>query len=292
MSTPVCPGQRSDPTNGTAAEGRLFGDRLMIIAPHLDDAVLSAWSLINSANADLVLTVFTGAPRPAVVTDWDRMCGFADSTEALESRRAEDDAAFEGLPVTRRSLDRVESHYEGRSTPTAHDAEAVCAAIREWLSDDGDDVIAVPAGAGSPLSLVDRVRLRIPSRRLGLRGGTAPHTDHVWLTDLVLRTFPTARVALYEDIPYSWVRPADDNVRYLAKVHHRQVTLPLTVPVDVGEKAVRVGAYRSQVGVILGRTRGTLADVLDDRERIWILDRPLSRSPIDAPRRDGTGTRG
>ena len=251
-----------------------LGSRVLVVAPHLDDAVLSASAILHSRAADAVLTVFAGLPDPAVVTEWDIRCGYPDSTAAVTARRQEDDLAFEGLGVRRTWLDLLDSPYRP-GLPTEEDAAVLCAAIAEWRDGDGG-LIAVPAGAGRALRLVERARLRLPIPGIGLPGGAPPHPDHLWVTDLVLTAFPSAAVLLYEEIPYAWVRRADRRVAELARTFGREVWGPLSFPVNVADKARRVSAYQSQLDGILGPSAPDLDKVLDDRERMWIL-RPARR---------------
>jgi LmbE family N-acetylglucosaminyl deacetylase len=247
-----------------------LGSRVLIVSPHLDDAVLSALSIVHSSAADEVLTVFAGTPDPPVITDWDVRCGFDDSTEAMHVRHAEDDLAFDGLPVRRRSLELLDSHYRDDGL-TEESVKTLVAAIDEWRRDE-NDVVALPAGAGGPLRLLERIRLRIPIPKLGLPGGAPPHQDHLWVTDVVLAALPSVRCVLYEEIPYAWVRRADDRVAALARTHHRAVSREMSIPVDVVEKARRVSAYQSQLDGILGPSMRDLTSVIEDRERMWMLE--------------------
>ncbi|ASL48945.1 hypothetical protein bAD24_p01230 (plasmid) [Burkholderia sp. AD24] len=54
-----------------------FADRLFVVSPHLDDAVLGC-GLTLAAHSDAnVSTAFTAAPEHDMTTDWDRDPGFA-----------------------------------------------------------------------------------------------------------------------------------------------------------------------------------------------------------------------
>ena len=66
---------------------------IVVVSPHLDDAVLSCWSLIDSFEDVAVVTVFTAAPPPGFVSDWDRDTG-VDSATRMAQRTAENRAAL------------------------------------------------------------------------------------------------------------------------------------------------------------------------------------------------------
>ena len=70
---------------------------LLVLSPHLDDAVLSCGRLVAHYRGSVVATLFAGSPLPALVKDWDHNCGFADSDTAVASRRSEDRLALGSL---------------------------------------------------------------------------------------------------------------------------------------------------------------------------------------------------
>jgi hypothetical protein len=47
--------------------------RTVVVWTHLDDAVLSCWSVIDGPGDVTVVTVFTGGPEPGSLTEWDRL---------------------------------------------------------------------------------------------------------------------------------------------------------------------------------------------------------------------------
>jgi LmbE family N-acetylglucosaminyl deacetylase len=72
--------------------------RLLVISPHLDDAVFSCESLLKFAHDVHVLTVFGGdAPEGAAIAEWDLACGFSPGTNVMEARRLEDARALAQL---------------------------------------------------------------------------------------------------------------------------------------------------------------------------------------------------
>ena len=113
---------------------------IVVVSTHLDDAVLSCWSIV-AGDADVtVVTVFTGSPEdPNLVTDWDRDTGLT-SKERMAARIDENRAA---LAVAGRSpidLGFLESQYGGRSI----DAGVLAERLRDA------ELVYLPAGTGVP----------------------------------------------------------------------------------------------------------------------------------------------
>ncbi len=72
--------------------------RLLVISPHLDDAVFSCEALLRFARDVQVLTIFGGdAPSGAPITDWDLQCGFGAGINVMAARRIEDAQALAKL---------------------------------------------------------------------------------------------------------------------------------------------------------------------------------------------------
>lgn len=67
---------------------------VLVLSPHLDDAVINCWSVLTSAEAVTVLNVFTAAPRSPAPTAWDRVCGASDAQRHSIARAEEDRAAL------------------------------------------------------------------------------------------------------------------------------------------------------------------------------------------------------
>ncbi len=92
-------------------------ERIVIVSPHLDDAVLGCSYLMARHPGVCVVTVFAGRPEryPDPPQHWDALGGFRSGDEVHETRRAEDAAAlarFDAAPVW---LDFVEHSYLDRA---------------------------------------------------------------------------------------------------------------------------------------------------------------------------------
>jgi LmbE family N-acetylglucosaminyl deacetylase len=84
------------------------GGPVLLLSPHLDDAVLNCCSVLTSDNDVCVVNVFAGIPRPGFVSEWDRACGARESADHVRGRIAEDEevlATFGRRPINLPFLD-------------------------------------------------------------------------------------------------------------------------------------------------------------------------------------------
>lgn len=158
-----------------AAPPELNRGRIVVVSPHLDDAIMSLGATIASAvragAAVEVLTVFGYGPVSSTPAgQWDAKSGFSSESEACHARRDEDLRACQLLGATPRWLDFGAEPYERRGTPDEI-VSAVTAAVA------GADCVLIP---GFPLA----------------------HRDHAELTQLLLRADLACRVGLYAEQPY------------------------------------------------------------------------------------------
>ena len=149
--------------------------RIVVVSPHLDDAVLSLGAALSHAvrrGADVtVLTVLAGDPASSSPACWwDVQAGFRTAGDAATARRQEDARACSILGVALQWLPFSDSLHG----PVPEDE--VVAALRTELQ--GFDLILLP---GFPLA----------------------HPDHRLLNRLVLEQVqPQARMLLYAEQPY------------------------------------------------------------------------------------------
>lgn len=259
------------------------GSHVLVVSPHLDDAVLSAHSLLVAcaahAASTTVLTVFTAAPSVPISTDWDRRCGFTDSSQATAARLEEDRAAFAGLGVERRLLGLVDAGYRDRDDEEDPDGR-FGEAVSSWVREHASAIVVLPAGAGPDhgagerASVFRRLRRRLPVPVLGLPGGAPQSSDHRWVTDSAVAavdtTAPSTPVIVYDDLPYAWLLPGDARAAALARRRSTRAEL-VELPVDLAAKGARVGAYRSQIPAVLEPWARDLRRHLPATERIWLL---------------------
>jgi LmbE family N-acetylglucosaminyl deacetylase len=221
-------------------------ERLAVVSPHLDDAVLSLGGLIAAAARQgtrvSVITVFAGDPNSAKPSGgWDRRGGFATEGDAARARRAEDRAACAVVGAEPVWLDHSEADYAD-----ARDESA----IRE-------DVWAAARGAGA---------LLVP-------GFPLTNPDHVLVTRLLLRGGgPVETIGFYAEQPYRyWVRreqPRPTSEALLAATE----TL---APPSWTRLGIRLGLVRTKRRAIL-EYRSQVALLGLDRDKPARLDRLLA----------------
>jgi LmbE family N-acetylglucosaminyl deacetylase len=109
---------------------------VVILSPHLDDAVLSCWHVLTAPGEVEVITVFAGVPvalsGPAW---WDRYTGAADSTERVRERIEEDRAALALAGRTAVNLGFLDEQYRDDEQALAPLAEQIEALLppRAWI---------------------------------------------------------------------------------------------------------------------------------------------------------------
>jgi LmbE family N-acetylglucosaminyl deacetylase len=153
----------------------------VVLSPHLDDAVLSVWSVLVAPGDVAVVNVFAGVPEVGLPRRADRLVRSADSREQVRARIAEDREALSLAGRTPLNLDFLEEPYRhGEPEPAELEAE---------LAD------RLPAAAS----------LYAPA---AIRG----HRDHELVRDVALELGRRdgIPVVLYADIPYAvhWGWPA------------------------------------------------------------------------------------
>ena len=129
---------------------------VVVVSTHLDDAVLSAWSVLSAQRARVV-TVFTGGPPPGTLTSWDADSGALDSATRMEQRRSEDAAA----------LALAECEFEHLGLQEAQYGRGQCAPEALAPSIAGAGVVYAPAGIGEPH--VNREHIVVREAVLALR---------------------------------------------------------------------------------------------------------------------------
>ena len=147
--------------------------RATILAPHLDDAVLSCWSVLTSAAHVRVVNVFAGVPPEGGSGWWDQETGSLDSAARMRERLREDAEALTALGCEAVNLGFLEHQYRDGADPSA---DELLAAVGEHV--DGDSALYGPAGIGG-------------------------HGDHLLVRSLLARLQRGgADVRLYADLPY------------------------------------------------------------------------------------------
>lgn len=164
----------------------------LIISPHLDDAVFSLGGLISKENTKTkIINVFSKVPEKPIFTYWDRMCGFANSTIAMNTRLSEDKVALLGLGVQKDSIKYLlylDNQY--RKYIKINQKE-----IKRQISFDIEKCIKE--------LLPQNIRLFIPMNAL--------HKDHRMVRDIGIELYKkyyrdknSISLYLYQDMPYTF----------------------------------------------------------------------------------------
>jgi LmbE family N-acetylglucosaminyl deacetylase len=125
-------------------------DRVVIVSPHLDDAVLGCGAFMAVHPGVTVVTVFAGNPPayPDPMRLWDVQSGFGPGDDVMEVRRGEDRAALAVLDAKPVHLDFVEYTYNPGDKPVAPDALA--RGISETLRGLDPTLVLAPFGLANP----------------------------------------------------------------------------------------------------------------------------------------------
>lgn len=223
---------------------------MVIVSPHLDDAVFSCGHFMATHPGCTVITVFAGIPSAHMpAPDWDTHCGFRSAREAVLARREEDQEALSLLQATPIWLDFLDSQYD-QPVPEG--------ALKEALQ--------------TALQALDTALVLLP---LGLF-----HSDHLLTHQVALQAIAAAQagsrsstVRLYEEVPY---RKDPEQVRQrLQRLRHQGLRLSPEVVRELPPHPSKVRAarcYASQVRAM----GGPLLAALEMPEVSWTLQSPLS----------------
>jgi LmbE family N-acetylglucosaminyl deacetylase len=112
-----------------AIVGLEAAQHVMVVSPHLDDAVFGCGQLLAARPGSVVVTVFAGAPPSYdAVTEWDALAGFRPGDDVMAARRAEDCRALAILDAHPIWLEFRDSQY--RCSPSVPEiADALARAI-------------------------------------------------------------------------------------------------------------------------------------------------------------------
>jgi LmbE family N-acetylglucosaminyl deacetylase len=204
-------------------DGQTLRGRVIVVSPHLDDAIFSLGATIASASRSgtriEVLTVFGCDPdSDAPAKGWDARGGFATEGEAARGRREEDRAACRQVGAEPRWLP-----FRGGGYTPHKDKTEISAAIETEVREV--DSLLVP---GFPLK----------------------NPDHAWLANLFEGQSPVVpRLGRYVEQPYAYL---SDERQPLPAANWQ--SSPLTLA-DRLSKRRAVLAYASQLPLLSLGTR-------------------------------------
>lgn len=192
---------------------------LVVVSPHLDDAVLSCGRLLAAHPGAVVVTVFAGPPPDDRLVEWDRLAGFVAGDDVMTRRQREDRRALRVL--------RARPVWLGLRQDVYRDAPL--------------DVAALRAQVAAVIEVADPALVAVP---IGLH-----HPDHLAVADALGGALPDRQTWLYADQPYATGLP------HLLPA--RLARLPALRPVPGPargrwRKTLAISAYRSQLRALGG----------------------------------------
>ena len=220
----------ADPTPPEMRDWGLVGsaelNRVVVISPHPDDAVLGCSHLMSAHPGVTVITVYAGRPLeyPSPMERWDALCGFVAGDEVHAARRAEDAAALSVLDAHPVWLDFVEHAYLPRSEWVG--ANDIVDTLTKTICDLKATAVFAPFGLANP--------------------------DHDFTHEAALmvrdRVDPNTAWFLYEDMGYKHI-PGLLAWRITQLFRKGVWPTPAAVPVDVdyARKQQAVDCYQSQM---------------------------------------------
>jgi len=247
-----------------SAVNRGFSSRLVddpagavvVLSPHLDDAVINCWSVLTSPEPVQVVNVFAAEPRPGFVTQYDRICDARDSAAHVRARVAEDVDALALAGRTPVNLPFLDRQYR-----------------RPWQAPSLKDL------DGRLLEAVPLARAVYAPAGLGF----AAQPDHALVRRLALGAARNGvQLWLYADVPYAttfgwpqWVSEAPDGPppdvdAYWQRLAEevpgigsvREARVVGLAPEEAERKLTAMQAYRTQFAVLDGGPIGVLRNPL------------------------------
>ena len=227
---------------------------MLVVSPHLDDAVFSCAGFLAAAPGSTVLTVFAGVPADAeaTATEWDRRCGFANAAAAMQARRAEDRSALALLGARPIWFDLLDSQYAAPASDN-NENDALLRALTTALAPfAGYTTVLIPLG----LFHADHLRVHRACRA-------------------ALGASATANVFAYEDAIYR-AMPGVLAGRFAALAEEGTACALQALPVEATPVVqAAIAAYVSQLPAFSDEARADLAQP----PRAWRLRRDDPAAP-------------
>jgi len=199
-------------------------NKVLLVSPHFDDAILSAGQFMAGRPDCTVLTVFGGAPKdPLLVsTSYDMKCGFDNANDAIVVRRSEDKNATGLLSADSIHLDFTDSQYGNE-----YSIEEIAKSILSIVKKDDYEMILAPLGIG--------------------------HPDHKLVSNAVIEAATAIPTYLWEDLPLRVVEPhlVIERINYINASYSVDIDYTNTASIGTGPMEDKIRAllcYKSQIG--------------------------------------------
>ena len=219
-------------------------DTMLVLSPHLDDAVFGCGDALAARPGSTVVTLFAGSPPPPQpLTRWDEAAGFLNGDDAVPSRQAEDRNALQILNARPVWLPFLDEQY---GAPP--DIGEMTSALEQAIASTAAALVVIPLGLW--------------------------HRDHRLAHDVAIRALrrhPEVQWQAYEDAIY---RRLDDDGLCQRLFQLRRDGLHVEL-VDAGMRATdrkrrSVACYESQVQALAGPIGPGIEDIFEP-ERLWTL---------------------
>lgn len=237
----------------------------MVLSPHLDDAVLCAFSVLDGPGEVVVVNVCDGIPAAGRASDWVRLCGGSDDAAQMRARREEDRAALALLERAAVGLGFLEADERPPDATSERIAERTAEAVPEAAR------VLAPVGMGG-------------------------HPDHAATRDAAFALAGGGRdlpLELYADLPYAlragwppWVSGAepdphlDPDVPWERALRRAPVERDALTPAVArlatdarARKARALECYASQIAALAGGPHRRLGDEALAFEVRWAVYR-------------------
>lgn len=161
-------------------------DRVLVLSPHLDDAVVSCGAFLLAHPGATVATLFAASPPTSTdpLNEHDLACGFQPGDDTMAVRRAEDARALAAVGASPRWLDFFQNSHIARADPLAVPVGALDA-VEALLAE------LAPTTIVAPLGLLHADHQALHATALAARERAAPEIAWLWYSDLPYVYVPT-----------------------------------------------------------------------------------------------------
>ena len=220
---------------------------VLVLSPHLDDAVLSCGSFLHAHPSTTVVTVLAGAPDAFHEGYNSETTGKPYAPDAIGVRRDEDRRAMDFLGATPIWLDLLDADYAAYRPPT-----------------DYGDVIKDEIGR-----VLDEIRPKSVFAPLGLM-----HADHVAVSQACLELAVDSPFAwyLYMDLPYGLANRRLSSRRVATISRHVRLVEFDSYVGEPGIKQRAMSLYASQYAMTRRNFRKKFDATMRGTERYWRVD--------------------
>lgn len=220
---------------------------VLVLSPHLDDAVLSCGHFLYANPSTTVVTVLAGAPDGFHEGYNSRTTEKPYAPDAISVRRDEDRKAMNFLGATPLWLDLLDADYVAYRPP------------RDYVDVIRDEIVRVleetrPASIFAPLGLTHSDHLAVSDACIGLAG----NSTFTWY--------------LYMDLPYGLANRRMSSRRLATLSRHVRLVEFDSYDGEPGMKERAMNFYSSQYEPTRKNFRRSFAATMRGKERYWRVE--------------------